>query len=178
MRRFIISFFSIIILYVLQTTVFQTVLNIAGIAPNLLLMFTCIVGFMRGRKSGMLVGFFAGLLVDVFPGGIVGFTPFIYICIGYFNGMFYREYTKEQMLLPIALVALSDLAFEVVYYITSILMRSRLNFVYYMGRIIIPEIVYTVLVTIFAYMLVYHINRYLDYYTKRKLAGNVKRKSE
>ena len=55
MRRFIISFVSIIILYVLQCTVFKGALLVAGVAPNLMLMFTCIVGFMRGRKSGMLM---------------------------------------------------------------------------------------------------------------------------
>lgn len=57
MRRFIISFVSIIILYVLQCTVFKGALLVAGVAPNLMLMFTCIVGFMRGRKSGMITGF-------------------------------------------------------------------------------------------------------------------------
>ena len=101
MRRFIISFVSIIILYVLQCTVFKGALLVAGVAPNLMLMFTCIVGFMRGRKSGMITGFAGGMLIDIMSGGMIGFTPLLYLLAGYYNGMFYKEYTKEQMLLPI-----------------------------------------------------------------------------
>ena len=80
MRRFIISFVSIIILYVLQCTVFKGALLVAGVAPNLMLMFTCIVGFMRGRKSGMITGFAGGMLIDIMSGGMIGLRRF-FICL-------------------------------------------------------------------------------------------------
>lgn len=175
MRRFIISFISIIVLYVLQTTVFTTYLSIAGITPNLILMFSCIVGFMRGRRSGMFTGFFGGLLVDLMNGGIVGLTPLMYLFIGYFNGLFYKEYSKEQLLLPIGLVALCDFAYGITFFFFNFLFRNRLNLGYYFVRIIIPEVVYTVIVTIFAYLLVYFINRQLDYIDRKRMARNVHR---
>lgn len=175
MRRFIISFFSIIILYVLQTTVFTIYLSIGNINPNLILMFSCIVGFMRGRRSGMLTGFFGGMLVDIMNGGVIGFTPLVYLLCGYFNGVFYKEYSKEQLLLPIGLVALCDLSYGFLYYFFHFLFRNRLNFGYYFTKIIIPEVVYTVVVTIFAYLLVYFINRKLDYIDRKRSARNVHR---
>lgn len=49
----------------LTGTVFQT-LSIASIVPNLLLILTVSFGFMRGKKEGMFVGFFCGLLIDIF----------------------------------------------------------------------------------------------------------------
>ncbi len=175
MRRFIISFFSIIILYVFQTTVFTIYLSIGGITPNLILMFACIVGFMRGRRSGMLTGFFGGMLVDVMSGGIVGLSPLIYLLAGYFNGLFYKEYSKEQLLLPISLVALCDFGYGILFYFFHFLFRNRLNFGHYFIKIIIPEVVYTVVITIFAYLLVYFINRKLDYIDRKRSARNVHR---
>lgn len=177
MRRFIISFFSIIILYVLQTTVFASYLDIGNISPNLILMFACIVGFMRGRRSGMLTGFFGGMLVDIMNGGVVGFTPLVYLLAGYFNGFFHKEYSKEQMLLPIGLVALCTFAYGILFYFFNFLFRNRLNLGYYIVKIIIPEMVYTVVVTIFAYILVYYINRKLDYIDRKRQARNVHRNS-
>ncbi len=176
MRRFIISFFSIIFLYVFQCTFFKGALSFAGIAPNLILMFACIVGFMRGKKSGMIVGFFGGLLIDIMNGGIIGFTSLLYVFAGYFNGLYYKEYTKEQLLLPISLVALCDFMYGFIFYFIRFVMRNRLHFSFYLEHVIIPEMVYTVLVTIFAYLVVYFINRKLDLISKRRQAHNVGRK--
>ena len=175
MRRFIISFVSIILLYVLQCTVFKGALLIGGVAPNLLLMFTCIVGFMRGRRSGMFTGFFSGMLIDIMSGGMIGFTPLLFLLAGYFNGMFYKEYTKEQLLLPISLVAMCDFLYGFIYYFVTYLMRNRLNLGYYLSAVILPEMVYTVAVTIFAYIFVYYINRKLDLIDRKRKAKNVKR---
>lgn len=57
MRRKIIEALLIIVCFILQCTVFQT-LSLAGIVPNLLLIVTSSLGFMRGEKEGMAVGFF------------------------------------------------------------------------------------------------------------------------
>ena len=175
MRRFIISFCSIILLYVLQCTVFKEVLDFAGIAPNLILMFTCIVGFMRGRTSGMFTGFFGGMLVDILSGGMIGVTPLLYVLAGYYNGMFYREYTKEQMLLPISLLAMCDFTYGLIYYAVTYAMRNRLRFAFYLEKVIMPEMIYTVGVSVIAYVFVYYVNRKLDMIAKRKNVKNVKR---
>lgn len=65
MRRKLILAVLILLAFVLQGTVFQT-LSIASIVPNLLLILTVSFGFMRGKKEGMFVGFFCGLLIDIF----------------------------------------------------------------------------------------------------------------
>ena len=58
MRRKAIEALLIIICFILQCTVFQA-LSLAGIVPNLLLIVTSSLGFMRGEKEGMAVGFFS-----------------------------------------------------------------------------------------------------------------------
>ncbi len=63
-RRAVFALLVIVCLF-LQCTVFQA-LAMAGISPNLLLIVTSSLGFMRGEKDGMAVGFFSGLLMDIF----------------------------------------------------------------------------------------------------------------
>lgn len=79
MRRKITVFIIIGVCYLLQTTFFDT-LSFASISPNLLIIVTSSFGFMRGRKEGLFIGFFCGLLLDIFGGGVLGFYS-LYICI-------------------------------------------------------------------------------------------------
>ena len=168
MRRFIISFFSIIILYALQCTLFSGALSIADITPNLILMFTCIVGYMRGRASGLFTGFFGGLLIDIMGGKVIGFTALLYMFAGFLNGIFHKEYVKEQLIFPISLVVLCDFLYGIAVFVTGFLVRNKLSFGFYAVRIIFPEMIYTGVITIFAYVFVYFINRKLILLEKKK----------
>ena len=69
MKRKIIVALMILISFLLQSTVFKA-LAIGSISPNLLVVLTSSFGFMRGKKEGLWVGFFCGLLEDIFYGTI------------------------------------------------------------------------------------------------------------
>ena len=69
MRRKIVLAITIIVCFLLQCTVFKA-LAIASISPNLLIVVVASFGFMRGKKEGLFVGFFAGLLLVLVPGQI------------------------------------------------------------------------------------------------------------
>ena len=150
MKRFIVTAFFIFICFLLQCTVFRA-LAFGGIVPNLLIVLTASFGFMRGEKNGLLIGFFSGLLVDIFFGSVIGFYALIYMYIGYANGKFSAIFYPEDIKLPLALITLSDLSYGVVCYIVLFLLRGRLNFPYFFFRIILPETVYTIVMSIFLY---------------------------
>ena len=61
MKRKIVIALMILLCFLLQSTVFQA-LAIGSISPNLMIILTASFGFMGGRKEGMIVGFFCGLL--------------------------------------------------------------------------------------------------------------------
>ena len=109
MKRKVITFFIILICFLLESTVFHK-LRFASICPNLMIITTASFGFMRGKKSGMTVGLISGLFVDLFWGGSLGFYMLVYMVIGYVNGMFKRLFYDEDIKLPIALIAASELA--------------------------------------------------------------------
>ena len=150
MRRKIILAVLILLTFILQGTIFQT-LSIASIAPNLLLILTVSFGFMRGKREGLIIGFFSGLLVDIFYGNMVGFYALLYMYIGFFNGFLYKVFYDEDIKVPMVLVAVSDLAYGVIVYGLQFLLRGRLDFFGYLRHIIFPEKVYTVLLTVIIY---------------------------
>ncbi len=166
MRRKITVFFIITICFLLQCTVFQA-LSIASISPNLLIVVTSAFGFMRGRKEGMWIGFFSGLLLDIFFGSVIGFYALVYACIGYVNGFFRKRFFPDDIKLPLILIATSDFVYSLLVYFFLFFLRGRFQFSYYMLRIILPELVYTILVTIVLYFIILKINQRLELIEKR-----------
>ena len=87
MRRKITMALLILLFILLQSTVCQMI-AVASIKPNLLIILTVSFGLMRGKKDGMLTGFFCGLLTDLFFESIIGFNAILYLWVGYFSGYF------------------------------------------------------------------------------------------
>ena len=153
MKRRIVTVLIILIGFLFQCTVFKT-LSIGSISPNLMVIITSSFGFMKGKKEGLWVGFFCGLLEDIFYGRLLGMHAVIYMYIGYTNGKFNRLFFPDDIKLPLLLIFLSDLAYGLLYYITLFLMRSRFQIDFYFLHIILPEIVYTLLMTLLLYPLI------------------------
>ena len=166
MRRKIIVTLIIIVCYLLQTTLFRT-LSYASISPNILIVVVSSFGFMRGRKEGMWIGFFCGLLLDIFNGGVLGFYALLYMYVGYANGMFRKLFYPDDIKLPLLLITGSDVAVNLVIYFFMFLFRNRFNLSYYFFKIILPELVYTMIVTIFLYIILLKINQKLEAVEKR-----------
>ena len=167
MPRKIVLFLIISICFVLQTTTFQA-LSLANIAPNLLIIVVASFGLMRGKTEGMYIGFFSGLLIDIFFGFYLGVYALLYMYVGYVTGLFQKRYYPEDIKLPLLIISASDLVANLIIYVILFLTRSRYDFGYYFGNVIIPELVYTTIITIFLYLLLLKINQKLEAYEKRR----------
>lgn len=161
MKRKITIALIIAVSFLLQSTVFKA-LSIGSISPNLLIIVTSSFGFMKGKKEGLWVGFFCGLLEDIFYGRLLGMHAMIYMYIGYANGYFNRIFYGEDIKLPLSLISASELVYGLGTYAIMFVMRSRFAFSYYLVRIILPELVYTIILTLVFYRLIYSINLRLE----------------
>ena len=166
MRRKITVFLIIAVCYLLQSTVFQA-LSFASISPNLMIVVVSAFGFMRGKKEGLWIGFFTGLLLDIFTGSILGFYALLYMYVGYFNGIFRKMFYPEDIKLPMLLIAVSDFSCSLIIYFLLFLFRGKFDILYYLLNIMIPELVYTMVVTIFLYFIILKINQKLETIEKR-----------
>lgn len=154
MKRNICFILLIFVCYLLQTAVFPYLL-LADIAPNLLLIIVVAIGYMRGPKEAMFYGLLCGIMYDCQYSSVIGVYAFLYMLIGYLVGLFNRVYDRDDYTLPIILVGVSDLIYNFCFYIISFLLRNRTNFLFYLKRIILPEIVYTVVISIFLYKFIH-----------------------
>lgn len=170
MLRKVLTIILILICFVLQSTVFRS-LSFAGIVPNLLIILTSAFGFMRGDNEGILIGFFCGLLSDIFFGNILGFYAMIYMYIGYLNGKFNRIFYPEDIKLPIALIVVSDLSYAMLCYILMFLLNGKFHFLFYIKNVILPEVVYTIVVTCILYPIILFINNKLEQREHRRRRG-------
>ena len=164
MRRVITVGLLILVCFLLQSSVF-TQLDLGGITPNLLIVLTASFGFMRGEKEGMFIGFICGLLMDIFYAEYMGLYSLVYLNIGFFNGKFKKIFYPDDIKLPISLIIVSDLVYGLACYI-SFLLRGKFHFGYYFIHIVLPEVVYTIIITIALYPLILIINKKLDNYEK------------
>lgn len=161
MKRKIITILFIVIAFLLQSTVFGR-FTFAGVRPNLMIVITASFGFMRGRKEGMAVGFVCGLFADLFWGGMLGFYTLIYTVIGYLNGTFHRMFFDDDIKLPLALIGASDLLYGLVVYVCLFMLQGEFIFTYFLGHVMLPELVYTILITLILYQVILHVNRRIE----------------
>jgi rod shape-determining protein MreD len=160
-KKLIVYLLEIIICFVLQSSMFHYI-QLADIMPNLLLILVAATAYMRGRMTGMMMGLFSGLLVDLMYGSyVIGLYALLYLIIGYFIGFTNKVYSRDDYTLPIIIIAISDFIYGFFYYVFEFLLRGRLNFLYYLRRFILPEIIYTVAISVFMYKLLHMINHRL-----------------
>lgn len=149
-RNRICTALLIIVFYLLQTTVFHSI-ALANVVPNLLLILTVSIAYLRGSNEGVIVGFICGLMLDMQFGSVMGLYAFIYLFIGFVVGSWRKMYFTDEYFIPSILVIISDFVYGVFYYIVEFLLRGRLDFGFYFIHIILPEMIYTFLVSILFY---------------------------
>ena len=161
MYRKITMLLLILIGYLIQSTMIR-ILPMGGVAPNILIILTSCFGYMRGKKEGMFVGFISGLVIDILFGNIIGFYALAYLVIGYLNGFFASIFYPEDVKLPMVLITSSELVYCFIVYVFRFLIQGKLRFGYYFLHVILPEIVYTIFVTIIFYKIILSINEWLE----------------
>lgn len=166
LRKVVVTLF-ILAGFILQCTVFDK-LAFAGIIPNLMIILTSSFGFMRGEKEGLVIGFFCGLLSDIFFGNFLGFYALVLMYIGFLNGKFSRIFYPEDIKLPIALIITSDLSYGILMFVLMFMLRGKFRFGYYFMHVILPEALYTIVVTMFFYPIILKVNEKLDAREKRR----------
>ena len=116
---------------------------------------------MHGKRTGLWVGFLCGLSIDLFYSNLFGFYALVYMYIGYLNGLLYKVFFDEDIKVPMILVAVSDLGYNLLFYVIQFAFRMRFDFGAYFQHTILPEMVYTVLLTIIFYRIYFFINKKL-----------------
>lgn len=161
MRRILFYIAMVIVGYFLQTGIF-TELALGGIVPNLFVICTVSIGMIRGKKEGCLIGFVFGILMDALYAMYFGVYALLLAIMGYVAGYVQQIFYEEDMTLPIVMIGLADLLYGIIIFLFSFFPRGRTNFLFYLGHIILPGTIYTLILAVFIYRLITFINRKIE----------------
>ncbi len=166
MKRILIYAALILAAFMLQNNFFAAIKWI-DCTPNLLLILTFSFGLIRGRLDGMLIGFVCGLFTDFFFGAKLGLYALIYMAIGFANGVIGNLFYVESLTFPVVLAVISDFLFNLYVYFTGFMLQGASGFGYYLAHIILPETVYTLLLTLLLYKPLSRLNEWIVSLEKR-----------
>ena len=148
MKRTVGQGVIVMLAFILQNTVFAT-FSLNGVKPNLLLIITVFFGYAASMNNGMLTGFFCGLLCDIFFNSFIGIYSFLFMLLGAFGGMMAKIFYQDDVVFPYLTIAITDSLFGFTYYIVMFLLRGRFSFTDYLESIILPEVLYTLILSLF-----------------------------
>ena len=161
-----IMFLVIVVNLVLQSTLFQYI-EILNIKPNSSILIIVCYAILRGDVEGSIFGFVTGLLQDIFFGKFIGLYALFGLLVGFFCGMPFKNFFRENIVLSFFLTAFMTFAYGFAFYVTNFLFRGKLDFYYYFNRIILPEVAYTTFLSVVFYGILYFINQKVEIIEKQ-----------
>ncbi len=147
MKRVVGQGIIVMLAFILQNTVLAA-LSFNGVKPNLLLIITVFFGFAVSTNNGMLTGFLCGFLCDIFFGNYLGIYSFLFMLLGALGGLMARIFYQDDVIFPYLTIVIADGLFGIVYYIFMFLLRGRFAFIDYVQSLILPEVLYTLVLSI------------------------------
>ena len=148
----IILFITFIIIYLLQSNLF-TWFKIAGVMPNLFVIFILFIGLYANKFMGVTYGIILGLLLDFFISKKIGITAIMLGVIGLLGLIFDRNFSKENRITLIVMVTISTIIYEVGLYILGYFVYDTYIQVIPFIEILLIECFYNILLTIILYPL-------------------------
>ena len=166
MKKNLILLLILILCYLLQSSVFAF-LPLGNVTPDILIAAVVSFSLMYGSREGLWLGFWAGLILDLFYGPHIGMYALIYMYVGYLNGLFRRFGYAEELKFPIFMVAVSEFFINLVTCFFTFYFRGKTNLLYYLRTIILPKTVYTTALAAVLCFVFLQIYRYLEKHTER-----------
>ena len=169
-RTLIIAVFFIIFLliYFLQTNFFSWY-NIAGIKPNLFIIFALFIGLYLGKKYGATLGIIFGILLDFFIGKRIGLNAIMLGIAGLIGVIIDKSISKESRITFMLMVFIVTILCEIVAYTLQIILLSADTNIEKFMQIVAIEATYNAILSIILYPLIQKIGNNLeDIFSNRK----------
>lgn len=159
----VIGFF----IYFLQANFF-TWFSIAGVKPNLFVIYILFIGLFGNRSMGVIYGAILGIFLDLIFNEKVGPNLFGLVLIGIIATLFDKNFSKDSRITIMFMVLGTTMLFEVLsYFIRYIIYSINVDIINFI-KVLIIEIIYNILVTI----IIYPLMQKFGYYIENEYKGN------
>lgn len=164
MRKFsiiVILMLVFFLIYFLQVNIFSA-FTIAGIKPNLFVIYILFIGLFANHFAGISFGVICGLIIDLLYGKTIGISAIMLCAIGYLGAYFDKNFSKENKLTIIFMVIGATIIYEFgSYFLSSIILEFEREYLYFL-KIVLIETLYNVLLSIILYPLIQKLGYTID----------------
>ncbi len=144
---------AFLFIYFLQADFFSW-FTIAGIKPNLFVIFILFIGLFAGKKIGVFLGLILGIFLDLLVGRTVGMTGILLAIIGFLGEYFDKNFSKESRFTIMLMVVGCTFFYEIASYVFC-LFRLNISFEpYSFVKILLVEALYNTIIVIIIYPLI------------------------
>lgn len=164
MKKFLIIlsiFLIFLLIYFLQSNFFSW-FNLAGIKPNLFIIFILLIGLFAGQTMGTTFGIIFGISLDMFIGKSIGVSATMLGIIGFFGGYLDKNFSKNSritiMLMSVGATVIYELGIYIFYNVTSYGLIDILGFI----KILLIETIFNIIIVIILYPILAKMGYYAE----------------
>ena len=158
---------AFLIIYFLQANFF-TWFTIAGVKPNLFVIYILFIGLFAGKKLGLILGIFFGVYLDIVIGRQIGISGIMLGVIGLLGEYLDKNFSKESRITIMLMIAGSTVIYEVGCYIFNIIALGTSIEILAFIKILLIEVIYNILIAIVIYSLIQRLGHALEEVFKTK----------
>lgn len=165
MKRVLINFILIIIaliIYFLQENFFSW-FTIAGVMPNLFIIYVLFIGLFSGRNKGTMYGLLIGLVLDIVVGNKIGIYTITLGGVGLLAGIFAKNFSKDSRMTIMIMAGGLTIAYEIIVYMLNHFMLDINLEIWIFLKILIVEVIYNIILTIILYPLIKKFGYYIEH---------------
>lgn len=170
MKKTIINIVLILIaifIYILQANFFSW-FNIAGIMPNLFVIFILFIGLFATRTMGTIYGLIVGLLLDFMIGTKIGIYSVGLGLIGFLSALFDKNFSKDSRMTLMVMGVVATAIFEVLcYFLNYLFVSIQIEILNFIKNLAI-EMIFNLILTIILYPFI----QKWGYYIENEFKGN------
>ena len=144
---------AFLIIYFLQANFF-TWFTIAGVKPNLFVIYILFIGLFVGKQWGLILGILFGVYLDIVIGRQIGISGIMLGIIGLLGEYLDKNFSKESRITIMLMIAGSTVIYETGCYIFNIVFLGINIEILAFIKILLIETIYNLLITIVIYSLI------------------------
>ena len=170
MKKFLININLVLIafiIYFLQSNFFSW-FTIAGIKPNLFVVYVLFIGLFGNKSLGTIYGGVIGLFLDLLMEEKIGINLIGLVLVGILAVIFDKNFSKDSRMTIIFMVFGSTIIFEIASYFMKYIIYSMNVEIFNFIIILLIEILYNIILTIILYPLM----QKFGYYMENEYKGN------
>lgn len=170
MKKVVINIVLVIVafvVYFLQSNFFNW-FNIAGIMPNVFVIYILFIGLFASRTMGTIYGITIGILLDFIIGTKIGIYATCLGIVGFLSGTFDKNFSKDSRITIMLMVLGTTVIFEIIKYALNFFFVSAGIEIISFIKIIVIEVLYNIILTIIIYPLI----QKFGYYIENEYKGN------